>query len=75
MPSILGVLGLLAHTMGRLAAEGHFDDTLLQRNDPGDRERAVSLLDGILAISRELGLRPLMQRVLSRRDILKLDLP
>ncbi|MFQ6029624.1 MAG: hypothetical protein ACE5Q6_19275, partial [Dehalococcoidia bacterium] len=45
-------------------------DTLLQRNDPGDRERAMSLLDESLAISTELGMRPLMERVLSRRDIL-----
>lgn len=71
MPSILRVLGLLAHTMGRLAAEGHFDDTLLQRNDQGDREKAMSLLDGSLALSSELGIRPLILRMLSRRDILK----
>ncbi|MFQ6028607.1 MAG: serine/threonine-protein kinase PknK, partial [Dehalococcoidia bacterium] len=48
-----------------------FADTLLQRNDPADRERAMSLLDESLAISTELGMRPLMERVLSRRDILK----
>ncbi len=46
-------------------------DTLLQRNDPGDREKAMSLLDESLAISSELGMRPLMVRVLSRRVILK----
>ncbi len=46
-------------------------DTLLQRNEPGDREKAMSLLDESLAISSELGMRPLMERVLSRRDILK----
>ncbi len=89
------VLGLLAHTMGRLdqAAE-HFEyalafcrkagyrpelawtccdfaDTLLQRNDPGDREKAKSLLDEALAISSELGMRPLMERVRSRREVLE----
>ena len=48
-----------------------YADTLLQRNEPGDREKAMSLLDGSLAISSELGMRPLMERVLSRRDILK----
>ena len=37
----------------------------------GDRERAMPLLDESLAISRELGMRPLMERVLSRREILK----
>ncbi|MFQ6026479.1 MAG: tetratricopeptide repeat protein, partial [Dehalococcoidia bacterium] len=46
-------------------------DTLLQRDNPGDRERAMSLLDESLAISTELGMRPLMERVLSRRDILR----
>ncbi len=48
-----------------------YADTLLQRNEHGDRERASSLLDESLAISSELGLRPLMEQVLSRRDILK----
>ncbi len=48
-----------------------YADTLLERNDPGDREKAMSLLDESLAISNELGMRPLMERVLSRREILK----
>ena len=48
-----------------------YADTLLQRNNSGDRENAISLLDEFLAISSELGMRPLMERVLSRRDILK----
>ncbi len=48
-----------------------YADTLLQRNEPGDREKAMSLLDESLAISTQLGMRPLMERVLSRRDILK----
>ncbi len=30
----------------------------------------MSLLDESLSISRELGMRPLMERVLSRREIL-----
>ena len=47
-----------------------YADTLLQRTNPGDREKATSLLDESLAISSELGMRPLMERVLSRRDIL-----
>ena len=34
-------------------------------------EKARSLLEESLAISTELGMRPLMERVLSRRDILK----
>jgi len=48
-----------------------YADTLLQRNDSGDREKAMSLLDESLSISSELGMRPLMERVLSRRGILK----
>ncbi|MFQ6029889.1 MAG: hypothetical protein ACE5Q6_20630, partial [Dehalococcoidia bacterium] len=48
-----------------------YANTLLQRNNPGDRERAMSLLDESLALSTDLGMRPLMERVLSRRDILK----
>ncbi len=48
-----------------------YADTLLQRNEPGDREKAMSLLDESLAISSELGMRPLRERVLSRREILK----
>jgi tetratricopeptide (TPR) repeat protein len=47
-----------------------YADTLLQRNEPGDREKVMSLLDESLAISSELGMRPLMERVLSRREIL-----
>ena len=48
-----------------------YADTLLQRNESGDREKAMSLLDESLSMSSELGMRPLMERVLSRREILK----
>ena len=48
-----------------------YADALLQRNNEGDRAKAVSLLEESLAISSELGMRPLMERVLSRREILK----
>ena len=53
-----------------------YADTLLQRASTSsartdDRQKAMSLLDESLAISRELGMRPLMERVLARRDILK----
>ncbi len=48
-----------------------YADTLLQREGDGDREKAMSLLDESLTISRELGMRPLMERVLSRREILR----
>ena len=45
-------------------------DALLQRNDEVDRAKAMSLLDESLAISSELAMRPLLERVLSRREIL-----
>jgi tetratricopeptide (TPR) repeat protein len=48
-----------------------YADALLQRNGPDDRTKAMSLLDEGLAISGELGMRPLMERILSRKDILK----
>ena len=49
----------------------YYADTLLQRTEPGDRKKAMFLLDDSLAISSELGMRSLMERVLSRREILK----
>jgi len=48
-----------------------YADTLLQRKESGDRTKAMFLLDESLAISSELGMRPLMERVLSRREILR----
>jgi tetratricopeptide (TPR) repeat protein len=45
--------------------------TLLQRQEPGDREKAMSLLDESLTISTALGMRPLMERVLSRQETFK----
>ena len=44
---------------------------LKERDAERDRAKAMSLLDESLAISSELGMRPLMERVLSRREILK----
>ena len=37
----------------------------------GDRTKSTSLLDESLAISSELGMRPLMERVPSLREILR----
>ncbi len=48
-----------------------YADTLRERDAEGDRAKAITLLDESLAISNELGMRPLMERVLSRREILK----
>ena len=47
-----------------------YADTLRERDGDGDRAKAVVLLDESLAISSELGMRPLMERVLSRREFL-----
>ena len=46
-------------------------DMLLERNDEGDRQKATALLDEVLALSTELGMRPLMDRVQSRREKLR----
>ena len=48
-----------------------YADSLFKRKLNGDRPKATALLDESLAISSELGMRPLMERVLSRREILK----
>lgn len=43
----------------------------LRTRGPGDRERAGELQDEALAIARELGMRPLTERILARRNILR----
>ena len=48
-----------------------YADALRERNGKGDPAKALSLLDESLAISSELGMRPLMERVLSRREVLR----
>ena len=50
-----------------------YADALRERDGPGDKEKAVAVLDESLAISSELGMRPLMERVLCRREILKAE--
>ena len=48
-----------------------YADALRERDGLGDRVKAKSLLDESLGIFRELGMRPLIERVLSRREILQ----
>ena len=48
-----------------------YADMLLERGGNGDQDKATEMLDQSLSISTELGMRPLMERVLSRRTILK----
>jgi DNA-binding CsgD family transcriptional regulator/tetratricopeptide (TPR) repeat protein len=45
-----------------------YAEALLQYGHPGDRTRAMSLLDEALAIACELGMRPLMERVQSLQE-------
>jgi DNA-binding CsgD family transcriptional regulator len=42
--------------------------SLLQRNEPGDHFRAVSLVDQALSISTELGMRPLVEKVVALKE-------
>ncbi|MCH8235400.1 MAG: AAA family ATPase [Chloroflexi bacterium] len=54
-----------------------YAEMLLGRPDPsrasgpGDREKAIELQDEALAITQELGMRPLTERILARREILR----
>ena len=42
-----------------------YADSLVRRNGSGDHNRAISLLEEALSISSELGMRPLMEKVIS----------
>jgi tetratricopeptide (TPR) repeat protein len=44
---------------------------LLERDAAGDRERATDLQDEAIAIATELGLKPLLERLLGQRERLK----
>ena len=48
-----------------------YASTLLQRNGPGDHQRAASLLEESLSISNGLGMRPLMERVRTLQETLE----
>jgi tetratricopeptide (TPR) repeat protein len=47
-----------------------YAEALLGRASPGDRERALALEETAVGIARELGLKPLIDRVVARREIL-----
>jgi hypothetical protein len=52
-------------------ASSHRDRaTMLERDGDGDGANAMALLDESLAISNELGMRPLTERILALREIL-----
>jgi tetratricopeptide (TPR) repeat protein len=48
-----------------------YSDMLIDRDAPGDREKAVELQDEAISIATELGMKPLLERVLAKREILK----
>jgi tetratricopeptide (TPR) repeat protein len=48
-----------------------YAEMLLDRDEPGDREKAIELQDEALVITQELGMRPLTERILARREILR----
>lgn len=48
-----------------------YAEILHDRNQPGDPERAVKMWDESLAIARDLGTKPLVERVIARKKILK----
>ena len=45
-----------------------YANSLVERNGPGDREKALSLINESLAVSTELGMRPLMERVVALQE-------
>ena len=48
-----------------------YAEFLLKIDDPGDHDRAVELQDEAIAIATELSMKPLLERVLAQREILK----
>ncbi len=51
-------------------ADFYLSEALLARDGPGDHEKAVELQDEAIAIARELGMKPLLERVLAQREML-----
>ena len=43
----------------------------MSRNTPGDREKAIELQYEAIFIARELGMKPLLERVLAKQEILR----
>jgi DNA-binding SARP family transcriptional activator len=48
-----------------------YAEALLARGGPGDRDKAAALQDAALVTARELEMRPLMERILARQEVLK----
>ena len=47
-----------------------YSEMLLEASEPGDREKAVELQDEAISIAQELGMKPLLERVLAQRQML-----
>jgi ATP/maltotriose-dependent transcriptional regulator MalT len=45
-----------------------YAEALLQRHRPGDRTKAISLLGESLSLSQQLGMKPLMERVIGLQE-------
>jgi hypothetical protein len=58
-------------SMWRHTATQTCADARHRSHGDGDKAKATSILDESLQISTGLGMRPLMERVLSKRDLLK----
>jgi hypothetical protein len=58
----------LAHTQQQYAT------MLLARNNSGDREKAIELLDAALATTRELGMRALEEHITAAQTRMKAEL-
>ena len=48
-----------------------YAELLIERDADGDAARVTDLQDEAIAIAQELGMKPLMERVLAQREILK----
>jgi tetratricopeptide (TPR) repeat protein len=52
-------------------AHSDYAEMLIERNDPGDLDKITKLQDEAIAITTEIGMKPLLERVLGQREILK----
>ena len=48
-----------------------YSEMLIEGNVRDDRDKATELQDEALAIAQELGMKPLLERVLAQREILR----
>ena len=48
-----------------------YAELLIERDAGGDAGRVTELQDEAIAITQELGMKPLLERVLAQREILK----